>query len=75
MTPRINAICLAEKYQEETDRYTRPDSGITKTEVKTDGAGQSPENNLDKVKRIHLGQQFKKLFHYILQYVSIKLKL
>ena len=75
LPPRVDAIRLAEKDQKEADRNTCPDAGITDTEVKTDCSSQSPEKNLDKVKRIHLGQQFKKLFHYILQCVAIKLKL
>ena len=49
MDKGVDGICLTEEDQEEADRDTCPDAGISYAEVKADGSGKTPENNLDEI--------------------------
>jgi hypothetical protein len=63
MDKGVDSVCLAKKDEEETDRNTRPDAGITDAEIKTYGPGKPPEYDLDEIKGIQLGDQFDELLH------------
>jgi hypothetical protein len=63
MDKRVDGISLTQKDQEESDRNTCPDAGITDAEIKADGPGKSPEDNLDEIDWIQLGEKFDDLLH------------